>query len=358
MTASSAPLRVLLVDDSLFARRALRRMLSREEGIAIVGEASDGREALELCRALDPDAIVLDIEMPVLDGLGVLDALAQWTNPPAVVVVSGAAQADAELTILALEKGAFDFVDKSAVSSMELHLLAGDIASKLQAAVAYRRRSAARRSADGSIELPEILVIGASTGGPQALFKVLGELPADFPVPIAVVQHIPQNFLGPLLERMAEKTPLAVREGIAGEAIRPGEVVFAGGRKNLGFIRKGSGLSLVQREAEPGTPHVPSIDALFLSAARVCGERTWGVLLTGMGRDGAEGLLEIRKRGGWTIAQDEATSAVWGMPRAAVALGAASEILPLPAIGRELARAASALAKRLATTGQETGATT
>lgn len=357
MTVS--PLRVLLVDDSLFARRALHRMLSREEGIEIVGQAGDGREALELCEKLDPDALVLDLEMPVLDGLGVLDALAEQANPPSVVVVSGAARADAELTIQALEKGAFDFVDKSAVSAMELHHLAGEIAAKLHAANAFRKRCAARQIAAGtSLGLPEILVVGASTGGPQALFKLLGDLPADFPVPVAVVQHIPQNFLSPLLERIAEKTRLEVREGASGEAIRPGEVVFAGGKKNLGFVRKAAGLSLVQREAEPGTPHVPSIDALFHSAAKVCGERTWGVLLTGMGKDGAEGLLEIRKRGGWTIAQDEATSAVYGMPRAAVALGAAADVMPLPAIGRELARTASDLARSPAPEGRETGATT
>lgn len=360
MNGFSTSISTLLVDDSLFARRALKRMLSKEEGIAIVGEASDGKEALELSRELAPEVIVLDVEMPVLDGLGVLEALSQEADPPAVVVVSGAARADAELTIRALELGAFDFVDKSAVSAMELHMLAGEIAAKVRAAAAFRRRAAARRRSPEDLALgpPEIVVVGASTGGPQALFRILGELPADFPAPVAVVQHIPPNFLPPLLERITEKTRLSVREGLSGETLRPGEVVFAGGKKNLEVVRKGDGLLLVQREAAPGTPHVPSIDALFASAAKACERRAWGVLLTGMGRDGAEGLLEIRRRGGWTIAQDETTSAVYGMPRAAVALGAAAEILPLPAIGKHLARTASDLARRAALEGRVKGATT
>lgn len=357
---SLTSLRVLLVDDSLFARRALRRMLSKEEGIEIVGEAGNGQEALERAQELAPDVIVLDLEMPVLGGLGVLDALAEQNDPPAVVVVSGAAHGDAELTIEALDRGAFDFVDKSAVSSMELHMLADEISTKIRAAAAFRRRAAARllSSRESGAGLPEVLVMGASTGGPQALFKILGELPADFPIPIAVVQHIPSNFLGPLLERISEKTQLKVSEGTSGDALLPGHVVFGGGKKNLEIVRRGSGLSLVQREAEPGTSHVPSVDALFLSAAKACGPRTWGVLLTGMGRDGAEGLLEIRKNGGWTIAQDETTSAVYGMPRAAVALGAAAEILPLPAIGKQLARTAMDLARRTAPEGRIKGATT
>lgn len=353
------PLRLLLVDDSPFARRALRRMLTKEESLEVVGEASNGKEALERSKEVQPDVIVLDLEMPVMSGLDVLDALSEWPDSPAVVVVSGAARGDAELTIQALERGAFDFVDKSTVSSMELHLLAEEIRTKIHAAASFRRRAAARlASPEEPGLLPEVIVIGASTGGPQALFKLLGELPADFPVPVAVVQHIPSNFLGPLVERIAERTRLRVSEGVSGAPLLPGQVVFGGGKKNLEIIRRGSGLALVQRDAAPGTPHVPSVDALFRSAAKACGPRTWGVLLTGMGRDGAEGLLEIRKRGGWTITQDEATSAVYGMPRAAVALGAAAEVLPLPAIGKQLARAASDLARRPAREGRITGAMT
>lgn len=358
---SLTSLRILLVDDSLFARRALRRMLSKEEGIEIVGEASNGREALAMSEALAPDVLVLDLEMPILSGLGVLDALGEQADPPAVVVVSGAARSDAELTIHALERGAFDFVDKSAVSSMELHLLGSEISEKIRAAASFRRRLAARQlsAEEAGAGLPEVLVVGASTGGPQALFKLLGELPADFPIPVAVVQHIPSNFLAPLIERISEKTRLEVSEAASGDPLLPGHVVFGGGKKNLEILRRGSGLSFVQRDADPDTPHVPSVDALFLSAAKACGAKTWGVLLTGMGRDGAEGLLEIRKRGGWTIAQDEATSAVFGMPRAAVALGAAAEILPLPAIGKQLARTATDLACRPAPDrSRMTGATT
>jgi len=355
----SATIATLLVDDSPFARRALKRVLSSEPEIEIVGEAGDGAQALELVRTAAPDVVVLDLEMPVLDGLGVLEALSREADPPAVVVVSGAARPDAELAIRALEYGAFDLVDKTTVSAMELHALGSEVAAKIRAAAAFRRRALGRAASpeQSGVPLPEIVVMGASTGGPQALFQILGQLPADFPAPIAVVQHIPPSFLQPLVERIAEKTPLRVREGVAGETIHPGEVVFAGGKKNLEVVRKGDALYLVQRDAPPDTPHVPSIDALFASAARACEARVWGVLLTGMGKDGAEGLLEIRRRGGWTIVQDETTSAVYGMPKAAVALGAAAEILPLPAIGKHLARAASDLARK-AVHDRTKGATT
>lgn len=341
------PVRILLVDDSPFARRALERMLSQAPGLEVVGQAEHGVEALELNEALAPDVMVLDLDMPNLDGLGVLAALQGAPSPPAVVVVSGAARSDAELTILALERGAFDFVDKTAVSTMEFHALAEEITAKVFAAAAFRSRQGGgagpEEPRDGSA--PEIVVIGASTGGPQALFRILGDLPANFPAPIAVVQHIPPNFLQPLVERISERTPLAVREAVPGETIRPGEVVFAGGRKNLEVVRRGESLALLQRAAPPDTPHVPSADALFHSAARAAGSRAWGVLLTGMGKDGAEGLLEIQRMGGLTIAQDEATCAVYGMPRAAVSLGAAAEVLPLPLIGPYLARAAVVRAK-------------
>jgi two-component system chemotaxis response regulator CheB len=339
--------RILLVDDSPFARRALERMLSQAPGIEVVGRAENGVEALELSEALTPDVMVLDLDMPTLDGLGVLGALQRHPAPPAVVVVSGAARSDAELTILALERGAFDFVDKTAVSSMEFHALAEEITSKVLAAASFRSRRgdfpAGPPGADPST--PEIVVMGASTGGPQALFRILEALPPDFPAPIAVVQHIPPNFLPPLVERIADRTSLAVREAAPGEAIVAGEVVFAGGRMNLEVVRRGQSLCLLQRQAPPNTPHVPSADALFHSAAQTAGSRAWGVLLTGMGKDGADGLLEIRRRGGLTIAQDEATCAVFGMPRAAVQLGAAAEVLPLPLIGPYLARAAVARAE-------------
>jgi len=356
----STTIATLLVDDSPFARRALRRVLSSEPGIEVVGEAGDGAQALELVRKVAPDVVVLDLDMPVLDGLGVLEALSREIDPPAVVVVSSAARPDAELAIRALEYGAFDLVDKTTVSAMELHALGGEVASKIRAAAAFRRRALGRAASPESsgILLPELVVIGASTGGPQALFQILGDLPSDFPAPVAVVQHIPTSFLQPLIERIAEKTPLSVREGVAAEALRPGEVVFAGGKKNLEVVRKGDSLILVQRDAPPDTPHVPSIDALFASAARACEARVWGVLLTGMGRDGAEGLLEIRRRGGWTIVQDETTSAVYGMPKAAVALGAAAEILPLPAIGKHLARTAADLARKAVHPDRTKGATT
>lgn len=341
MSAGTA-IRVLLVDDSPFVRRAFSRVLGADAGVQVVGEAGDGQQALALCRQLAPDVVLLDLGLPVLDGIEVLRALGREMPRVAVVVVSASTQRGAEATFAALEQGAFDFVDKSQVSPMQLHDLGEVLLDKIRAAAASRRRGPADaplRQA-GAFATPEVLVMGASTGGPPALLHVLARLPADFPAPVVVVQHIPDSFIEALAERIGQSSALAVRTVRARERLQPGHVYFPSGGLDAEVVRRDGQLLLHRRGPAPGSPHVPSVDALFHSAARTCGARAWGVLLTGMGRDGAEGLLAIRRAGGLTVAQDETTSAVYGMPRAARALGAAFAVLPLHEVAALLVEAA------------------
>lgn len=337
----SRPVRVLLVDDSPFARRAFSRVLAAESGLTIVGEAGDGAQALAMCRELAPEVVLLDLQMPVLDGLGVLERLRAEMPAVAAVVVSAAAQRGAQATLAALEAGAFDFVDKASVPRMQMHELAAELVAKVRAAADSRRRRASPGAAapTGAFLPPELLVVGASTGGPLALMTLLGRLPAELPAAVAVVQHMPSSFVPALAERIGQSTALRSRAADARELLEPGTITFLHGGRDMAVARRDGRLAAVPRNPTPGTPHVPSIDALFHSAAEICGARAWGVLLTGMGSDGAEGLLSIRRAGGLTVAQDESTCAVYGMPRAAVELGAAFAELPLHEIGRYLSEA-------------------
>lgn len=323
--------RVLLVDDSPFVRRAFLRVLGDNSLVTIVGEAGDGEQALALCRETRPDVVLLDLNMPVLDGLGVLKVLRRELPQIAVVVVSAAAQRGAQMALAALEAGAFDLVDKASVSLMRLHELGRELIEKIRAAAASSAGTAAAAACPvpGGFQSPELLVMAASTGGPLALLALLRRLPKDFPVPVVVVQHIPDSFAQALAQRIQEESELPALAVSARTPLQPGTLYFPFGARDFEVERRGVQLSLVQRSPQPGTPHVPSADALFHSAARVCGARAWSVLLTGMGVDGAAGTLAIAQAGGLTLAQDQASSAVWGMPKAAIDLGGARAVLPL-----------------------------
>jgi two-component system chemotaxis response regulator CheB len=341
-------IRVALVDDSSFARRAIARVLSAASDIEIVGHASNGEEALALCDAEHPDVMLLDLSMPVLDGKATLARLRDRQRPPQVVVVSAGAQAGAEETLDALEAGAFDFVDKSAVPQMQMHELGTELLSKVRAAAeAGIRIHPLRRPASGpqwTRALPSVVVIGASTGGPLALKTVLSQLPADFPAPVVVAQHIAATYVPALTRRLADACALPVQMARWNLPLGHGVHVLAATANSALQLRAG-GLELVKRA--PGKNlHVPTIDVLFESAAQVC-PGAWGVLLTGMGRDGAAGLLALRGAGGLTVAQDARTCAVYGMPRAADELNAASAVLPVHAIAAFLCEAVARTALRV-----------
>lgn len=337
-------IRVLLVDDSPIALHIMQRLLSRWPDIQVVGTAANGREALNLLPALNPDVICTDLHMPVMDGLEFTREV-MYKYPRPILVVSISVEPGSSNVFRLLEAGAVDFYPKPhAILEADQEKLARELANKIRilSGVHVFRRA---RVEQGATLLPNILslrpranvrivVIGASTGGPQALHEILSHLPAGFPVPVVCVQHIGSGFLTEMIAWLAEVSPLPVRIAAQGEVPQAGVVYFAPEDVHL-ELDGGGRFDLSQ--ALPCDGHKPSITVTLRAAARCFGAGTVGVLLTGMGRDGADGMANIAAAGGLTIAQDEASSAVYGMPREAVALGAAQQILPLEQIAQALA---------------------
>lgn len=331
-------IRVFVVDDSAFVRKALRRVLSADPEVTVVGEAASGPEAVLRIPEAAPDVVTLDVEMQGLDGLQVLRQLLAWNPALHVIMLSAHTQEGAEATVEALALGAADFIDKQSLNLMDLDRLGREMGERLRA---LRRRAplprpTPSRPAEQAPDLsgPELCVIGASTGGPAALQFLLEQLPTDFPLPIAIVQHMPPGFTRPFANRLNGLCRLRVSEAVEGDQLSAGRVLIAPAGMHLRISR---GLAATLSADAAGARHMPSVDVLFRSAERARPGKVLGVLLTGMGEDGAEGLSLIRAHGGVTIAESEATCAVYGMPRAAVERGAARHVLPLPAIGAALA---------------------
>lgn len=339
------PIRVLVIEDSAFMRKALKRMLGADPDIEIVGLAEDGAAGVRMAAELQPDVITLDVKMPVMDGLEALQRILA-DRPVPVLMLSSFTAEGAEITLRALELGAVDFIDKSSVhSSMDIVQLAPVLVAKIKdlaGITSEKIEKAAAPASTASVNRPhaavlpagafEIIAIGASTGGPSALQALLLNLPADYPYPVVVVQHMPLGFTGPLAQRLDSLCRVVVAEAQAEVQAMPGHVYIAPAGQHL-LVRKRDSRLMLRTSTEPANLlHKPSADVLFASVAKACGSRAIGILLTGMGRDGAKGLLAMREQGALTIAQDESTSVVWGMPRAAVDLGAAKEVLSLAAI--------------------------
>jgi two-component system chemotaxis response regulator CheB len=352
---TAAPVRVLIVDDSALVRQVLSRLLATDPGIEVVGTAPDPVAAERKLAALAPDVLTLDVEMPRMDGLAFLERLMR-VRPMPVVMVSSLTHAGCEATLRALELGAVDVVAKPRVDVRErLEELAGELVEKVKAAAAARvrpRRSTpdgirpASSSAPAYRPTEAIVVIGASTGGTEALREVLVALPPNAPG-IVIVQHMPEGFTAAFARRLDALAAVRVAEAADGDRVLPGHVLLAPGNHHLRLIRDGAAVRAAVVDGPPVNQHRPSVDVLFESAATVLGPSAVGVLLTGMGRDGAQGLLALRRAGARTIAQDESTSVVWGMPREAIALGAAERVLPIDRVaGAILALAASARAAR------------
>ncbi len=344
------PIRVLIVDDSALVRRTVEDLLAAAPEVTVVGTAADGLDALAKIRTLRPDVVTLDVLMPRLDGLKVL-ACVMLESPVRVVMLSAVTQEGAEETLQALDLGAVDFIDKTALLVNGDPSSAGpDLVSKIRTAAAVDparlgRREAARGGGVQATALrrpggADVLVIGASTGGPPALQSLIPALPADLPAGVVVVQHIPASFTRPLAGRLDAASALSVREAEQGDRVIPGEVLVAPGGRHLTFTELGGELVVTLGSEPSGTLHRPSVDVTMQSAAELRGRRSAGVLLTGMGTDGAWGMWSIRARGGWTLAESEESCVVYGMPRAAVELGAASEVVPL---GQMAARVAAAV---------------
>lgn len=331
--------RVFVVDDSAFIRKALARVLRAEPGLSLVGEAASGEEAVEKIPEANPDLVTLDVAMPGMGGQEALRALLRWKPALKVVMLSAHTREGAEATIEALAGGAVDFIDKTSFNLVDLDTLHRQVIEKLRiwgprdSKLVIRARvdaavidhAASRAAAAGC----ELCVIGASTGGPRALQGILERLPATFPMPVAIVQHMPAGFTQPFAERLDRLSQLKVSEAVEGDRLVPGRAVVGPTGRHL---RITSSLSVSLGAEIANGKHVPSVDVAMQSAARARPGRVLGVLLTGMGQDGAEGMAAIRASGGITIGENEASCVVYGMSRAAEMRGAVDCLLPLPEI--------------------------
>jgi two-component system, chemotaxis family, protein-glutamate methylesterase/glutaminase len=345
-------IRVLVVDDSAVMRELLTEILNSDPEIEVVGAASDPYVAREKIKALNPDVLTLDVEMPRMDGLMFLSNLMRL-RPMPVVMCASVTQQGANLILNALDLGAVDFIAKpTAKSSFGIRESAQEIIHKVKIAAAAHirtaiempkkhtgeasalaadpRRRTAQRSKDG-----RIIAIGASTGGTEAIKEVLTRLPKDVP-PVVIVQHIPKAFSGAFAARMDAICEITVFEASDGQPLLPGHAYIAPGDQHLLVVPGGPRYQCRLSESEPVNRHRPSVDVLLHSVAQVAGSNGIGVILTGMGRDGAAGLKDMLMAGGATLAQDEASSVVWGMPGAAWELGAVQTLHPLMQIADKI----------------------
>jgi two-component system chemotaxis response regulator CheB len=331
-------IRVLVVDDSAFVRKAVVRMLSEAADIEVVGTAGDGEEGLAKAHELRPDVVTLDIKMPKLGGLETLERL-MAERPVPVLLLSSLTQEGAEVTLRALELGAMDFVDKSSVDPMSMLSLTRELLAKVRALGGARvraRRPGKVRPAAAKGEGAEVVAIAASTGGPSGLQTLVSALPAGLHATILIVQHIPRGFTRSLAERLDARSAIPVREASDGELIEPGRVIIAPAGIHTRLKRRGARVRIVLAEEPRDVLHRPSADVLMASAASAFGPRAVGVVLTGMGSDGTEGLRAIRAAGGLTLAESEETCVIYGMPKAAVAAGVVSRIVPLDRMAEEI----------------------
>lgn len=339
MSAASR-VRVLVVDDSAFGRKVLRLSLDADARVEVVGAAHDGLEALEKISLLAPDVVTLDLMMPNLDGIGVLKALSLLPTPPRVVLVTSAGEGS-EVVVEALQLGAVDIVVKpTALATDKLYEIARPLVETVVRAATARRPilDGATSPQTSSIEHErvDLVVVGVSTGGPQALAQLLSRLPATLPVPIAIALHIPGDYTDALARRLDGASPLNVREAKNGALLGPGDVLLARGGMHLSIMR-GTGTLVARVHQEPkDAPYFPSVDVLFESAAKACGARTLGVVLTGMGDDGLEGSRRIVDAGGRVIVEAERSCVVYGMPRVVMEARLASSEATIDAMAGEI----------------------
>ena len=348
------PIRVLAIDDSALMRALLVELLSRDSDIEVVGTAPDPLVAREKIKQLDPHVLTLDVEMPRMDGFTFLENLMRL-RPMPVVMVSSLTQKGADATLQALELGAFDFVAKPKLGVEEgMRAYADDLIAKIKmAARSPVNRTRSRTAGKPRLVTPvahrlrttdRIIAIGASTGGTEAIRDVLERMPPDAPG-IVVTQHIPPAFSKPFAERLNRASAMQVCEATEGVMVRPGHVYVAPGDQHLRIVADGVRWYCRLDQGEPVNRHRPSVDVMFESVGRSAGANCVGVILTGMGEDGARGLLSLKNLGAPTIAQDESSCVVWGMPGAAVRLGAASKVLPLASIAQAILQCSGAVSK-------------
>ena len=339
-------IRVLIVDDSAFVRQALTRMLGSAPDIEIVGTAVDGKDGWAKAVDLRPDVVTLDIKMPRMDGLEALRRI-MADCPTAVLLLSSQTREGAEVTLRGLELGAMDFVDKSSVQGhMNLLSLTEELKAKVRALASVPRsrlHPAILVREPPPTGLPaahaaraEIVLIGTSTGGPPALQAVIPRLPQSLPCAVLVVQHMPVGFTRSLAERLDARSVLSVREAEDGELVTAGSVLIAPAGRHLKLRRRGREVRVWLDDEPRAALHRPSVDVSMISMAKAYGDRAMGVVMTGMGSDGVEGLRAIRLAGGLTLAESEETCVIYGMPKAAVEAGVVDRAVPLTRIADEI----------------------
>jgi two-component system chemotaxis response regulator CheB len=341
--------KVLIVDDSALIRQLLTDLLSRDPALEVVGVASDPYVAWDKIKALAPNVLTLDVEMPRMDGLAFLERLMR-ARPMPVLMVSSMTEKGCENTLRALELGAIDFVTKPKIDIKNGTLgLADEIIAKIKIAARAKVRPLDKLGLNGHARLralgsealarstQKVIAIGASTGGTEALREVLTALPPDSPG-VVIVQHMPENFTRAFAQRLDKLCQIRVQEARDGDRILPGHALIAPGNYHMRVNRNGANYYVEVFMSEPVNRHRPSVDVLFHSCARNLGRNAIGVIMTGMGGDGARGLLAMRQAGARTVAQDEATSVVFGMPKEAIELGAVNDVLGVNRIAEAVVR--------------------
>lgn len=345
-------IRVIVVDDSALVRSLLAEIINRQPDMECVGTANDPLIAREMIRELNPDVITLDIEMPKMDGIDFLGRLMRL-RPMPVVMISTLTERGAEITMRALELGAVDFVAKPRIGLADgIKELANQIVEKVRvAARAQIRRLASPQAGSsstgasgsgtsaaallGRVSTEKLVCIGASTGGTEAIKEILTRLPADSPG-IVITQHMPPGFTTSFAARLDSLCQINVQEAVDGGRVLPGHAYIAPGGKQFRINRSGANYICVVEDGEPVNRHKPSVEVLFRSVAQVVGRNAFGIMLTGMGNDGAKAMKEMKDAGSYNYVQDEASCIVFGMPREAILHGAADEVLPLKEIAPAL----------------------
>lgn len=335
---SHQPIRVLVVDDSELIRRLLTEVLNSDKDITVVGAARDAFEAKKLVNQLSPDVITLDVEMPEVDGIRFLEVLMK-AKPTPVIMISTLTRSKAEITLRALELGAVDYIAKPVVNDASMfqrysHTLISKVKMAAISRVGHAHR-VPKSSAASAVGVNRVVAIGASTGGTEAINSVLQQLPAQN-FAVVMTQHMPAGFTTTYADRLSRTTDFTVIEAKGGEQLRPGFAYLAPGGYHMRVVRKGNLLYTDVFKGEKVSGHCPSVDVLFESIASEVGKFALAALLTGMGKDGAQGMKKIHDDGGFTVAQDEQSCVVFGMPRAAITLNAVNEVAALEEVGATL----------------------
>ena len=346
-------IKVLIVDDSVFMRKLLSDLFAGEADFSVIDTARNGKDAIDKARRLKPDLITLDVEMPVVDGIKALEIIMSECPTP-VVMISSLTQAGAVATLRALELGAVDFVAKTAGPISNVVEIRAEILAKCRAAVRANVVQLAKKQTASTVQglkqayLPSgglteerIIAIGTSTGGPRALQEVITKIPANIPCGIVIVQHMPPGFTKSLAERLNSLSSVTVKEAEHNDVVRPGLVLIAPGDYHMLLEREGGKVVVKLNQNPPIGGHRPAVDPLLESVARIFGSKAIGVILTGMGHDGTKGIQAIKRQNGQTIAEDQSTAVVFGMPKSAIEAGVVDKVAPITGITAEILKALS-----------------